>query len=317
MLVLAADWFAGRRRPVLLGLLPGLVLLLRPSDVLVPGAILAIIGVFALGARDWRALGWLAVGGVVGLALAVAAHLAIHGAAASPYMRQSGDLGFSFHAFGWKAFVLLVEPRAWYGDGQGLLARHPWMALALIGLPFAWRAGPAMRLLILAVVGQMALYIAYVDLLPTGFWRYGNVHYWKGLVPGIGLIALVGLLGLVGAQRAWQAAAVGGALAVLALRITPIPGEPARALDLAGPAPAFAEIYFAPLTLTDSAGPQRNIFDLRLVPFGEGIRAIGLRRDFVLPVRDAPGLDRGPARPLAARLGFGWFCWLPPYGCRG
>lgn len=316
MLWLAAEWFQGRRRPVALGVLPAAVMLLRPSDMLVPGLILAVIGVIALRQHDWRSLGRLILAGAAGLFVALGLHLAIHGVAASAYMHQSADLGFSLHAFGWKAFVLLVEPRAWYGDGMGLLARHPWMALAVIGMPFAWRAGPAMRLLVLGVVGQMALYIAYVDLLPTGFWRYGNVHYWKWLVPGIGLIALVGLRGLMRAPGWARGAAVGGALAVMALRITPAPGEPARALELPGPTPPFTDIYFAPLALTDSAGTQRNILDLRLVPFADGVRAIGLRRDFVLPLLAAPGLDLGPARPLAARLGFGWFCWLPPYGCR-
>lgn len=328
MLVLAADHLAGRARPLLLGLLPAAVLLLRPSDLVVPGLILAVVGLHEASCwwrlpdqrgRVLRRLGWLAAGGGAGGAFAVGVHVAIHGVAASPYMLHSANLGFDWHAYGWKAFVLLVEPRGWYGDGTGLIARHPWIALSVIGLPFALMAGPAMRLLVLVVVGQLGLYVAYVDLLPTGLWRYGNVHYWKWFMPGLALIAVVGLRGLRAAPRAWAGGAVVAGLLILAVRIDAVPAGPdqaVRALDLPGPAPGFAEIYFAPVTINDAVGPMRNIYEMRLVPVGAGIRAIGLRRDFVLPLADWLGMDRGPARALAARTRLGWFCWLPPYACK-
>ncbi len=329
MLVAAADHMNGRYRPVLLGLLPGAVLLLRPSDLIVPAAILGTVALHE--AWAWwsapagrplvlRRMMRLVLAGLAGAAVPVAVHVAIHGLRASPYMLQSAGLGFDLHGFGWKAFVLLVEPRGWYEDGTGLLARHPWLALAVIGLPFALMQGPAMRLLALVVAGQLALYVAYVDLLPTGLWRYGNVHYWKWFLPGFGLIALVGLRQLPRAPRLAQVAGVAAALLLLAIRIDPVPaapGEFARALDLPVPRPdSFQGVYFADTRLIDGLGPMRNINDMRLWPVGRGVRALGLRREFVLPMVDWPGMDNGPARPLAARTRVGWFCWLPPYACK-
>ena len=213
MLVVAADHLTGRPRPVILGLLPGAVLLFRPSDLIVPGLILAVIA--GSEALSWwqapmarpavlRRVAILGAAGLAGAAVPLGVHLAIFGLHASPYMQASTNIGFSLHAFGWKAFVLLIEPRGWYGDGTGLLARHPWIALTVIGLPFALAAGAAMRLMLLAILGQLAMYVAYVDLLPTGLWRYGNIHYWKWMLPGLGLAAWVGMRGLYRAPPAWR-----------------------------------------------------------------------------------------------------------------
>ncbi|MCR0985649.1 hypothetical protein [Roseomonas populi] len=323
MLWLVADHMAGQRRPVLLGALVSAVALMRPTDLLSAGIILGGLGLHEIWHRRaaaWGTIWRVALGGaVVGLA-GLALHVAIYGFAKSPYMLLSTNIGFSLHAYGWKAFNLLVAPQPWWGTGQGLISRHPWIGLALVLLPFAVRRGPAVAVLAVAAVVHVAFYIAYVDLLPTGLWLFHNVHYFKWVGPAFALLAWLGLVQAAARQRGWPVpAAVSAAiLLLLCVRIVPVPAGNAdrwRAVQMPGPTPGFDQSYFkGDAVLRDAAGEMRNIPDMRLYPVPQGMRAFGLRRDFVPPVEALPE----GARPIVSRAVLAWPCWLPgkPAACR-
>ncbi|WP_043832626.1 hypothetical protein [Muricoccus aerilatus] len=322
LLLLAAGHMAGRRMPLAMGAVAALVGLFRPSDML--PALIILAGVALHEAWLRRALPWRTVAGVAAGGLTVAAaglvlHLLIHGAGPSPYMEWSGKVGLSFHAFGWKAFALLVAPQPWWGDGQGLMARHPWIGLALVLLPFAVTRGAVLAVLAAAMLAHLAFYTAYVDLLPTGLWRYLNVHYFKWMMPGFALLAWVGLVQVVRWRggRVLPAVASVAILLVLSVRIMPAQarGEATwRGLQVAGPVPGMAESYFdMSVVHRDAAGELRNVLDMRLWPVPQGVRVLALRRDFVPPVE---GLAEGTVA-LVPRVGLGWPCWLPgrPRAC--
>jgi hypothetical protein len=312
-----------------IGLLAAAVIAFRPTDAAVAG-VCVIGGAFAARRRRGRDLAWLALGGLAALAPIAAIHLAIYGPHASPYMKVAGAIGFAPADLAWKAFVLLSDPRPWFGEGTGLLRRDPWVALAVAGLlpalATAGRRDPAGRLpvvLALALLAHAALYLSFVDLLPTGLWRYYNVHYWAWAMPGYGLLAAL-LLRDLAARRRPALASVPLAMLVLALRAAPVAaGEgAARMLTWPGAKADFTPAYFAHSALRDGSGRLANIPDMRVIAGEGGVRVLALRRDFSGPVawvnHEALPDQVSIQAPLRWKEHWqlGWPCWLPPYACR-
>jgi hypothetical protein len=347
VMLLSARLAVGHPSPFLLGLAAGAVVALRPSDALAPAAAIAAGLLFrhcaqlrALEAAALRRaageIAWIAAGGAVPILVFVMLHVAAHGFRASPYMVNSADIGFSIHAFGWKAFNLLIEPRAWWGDGVGLLQRAPWIGLALLLLPFALRAGPGALILALAAIAHVGFYVSYVDLLPTGLWRYRNVHYVKWALPGFALLAWLGVREGVAAWRDARAERrlrpVLPALAMLPIALLlSLRWTPERVSDPAsGTARAFLlrdlragmhdTYHGAGNIVTDRHGPMPNITMQRYFPAANGTRVLLLRRDVTLPAEvafpPAGAVPPAAVEPYRARITLGWPCWLPPYGCK-
>lgn len=324
LLASCAAWLDGRRRPFLIGVLAGGVAACRPSDGVVILPCLLTLG--WADRRRWRARlgdwGRLAAGVAVVLVPIAALHLAIYGAAESAYMRSSAQVGFTLHDLGWKAYVLLVDPHPWFAEGEGLLQRAPWIALGLAGVVPALARGAKERMLAAMLGVHLVLYVSYVDLLPTGMWRFLNIHYFAWAIPGYSLLAALLLRDLV---RPGWARRIGGAslvatAVVLCLRVVPkAVGEdhPAKAVDFAGRMPAFAATYMdGTLALRDARGVLRNYVDMRVFLAPGGVRVIGLRRDVVGPVEwlagDAPRGFESPVPTvrwaISTRL-----AWPPPW----
>jgi len=330
ILALCGRWLEGARRPVLVGVLAGAVPFFRPTEAVPVAACLLVVL-----AADWRAgalrprhLLGLAAGGALAVAPQVGLHLLVYGPQPSDYMRVSRELGFTLHDLGWKAYVVLVDPYQWFTDGQGLLRRLPWVALALAGLAPALARGRAAAALAAALAAHLLLYVSYIDLLPTGLWRFNNIHYWKWAVPGYALLAWLLVLDLVRWRRAAPSYAAAGGLAVVGLlatvRIAPRPvgpGEPAKMLEFPGPAPGFDQSNFGNFTLRDAQGPLRNVPEIRAIPVPGGMRVIALTRDIEGPVVFEPGHGFAPALVAAEPLRFGAGlvlgrpCWLAAFVC--
>lgn len=306
LLAATAAWLDGRRRPWWIGVLMGAIVACRPSDgVLLLPCLAALLWAER---GQWRArLGdavWLVAGGLVVVAPFVALHLVIYGPAESSYMTNSARLGFTLFDFGWKAYVLFIDPYPWFAEGEGILQHFHWVALGLAGLLPALLRGPKDRLVAAVLIVHAVLYISYVDLLPTGFWRFLNIHYFAWAFPGYALMA--GLLvrdlvarprlssGLVAARARWVGwGSVAVTLMVLCLRVVPVPakaGERAKAVDFAGPIPSFEDTYMAGhLVLNDKDGAMNDYTTIRGFLYPGGVRVIGIRRDMRGPVAWEPG----------------------------
>ena len=72
--------------------------------------------------------------------------------------------------------------------------------------------------------------------------------------------------------------------------------QPAVAIDAVGEKTADENAYFGPLIIRDDRGMMTNINDMRVLPTPDGLRLIGLRRDFVGPIAWLPG--HSPSGPL-------------------
>jgi hypothetical protein len=199
----------------------------------------------------------------------------------------------------------------------------PWAALGLAGMVAASiRGGPA-GMLAAGLLAHLVLYVSYVDLLPPGLWRFNNIHYWKWALPGYALLGWLLVRNLAAwpwRRSTWPALA--GACLVLGLAFIQVrprpaaPGEQAKMLAYAGPAPAFTDSFFGEFTIADGDGPMRSPGQIRTFPVPGGMRLIGIRRGFEGEVRfesDAPFpsdlIGQPPAR-WSARVGLGLPCAL-------
>lgn len=349
LLAVTAAMLAGERmrhEGAALGALAALVALARPAD--------AVICLAAAPFALWRPLRErrLAVplraagAGAAVLAGYALLHLAVHGPRWSDYVLLSREYGFAFGDLGWRAVTLLVAPGPWFPGARGLLADMPWLLLGvaglLLGLFAASRGQRALAACLgLAALAYALLLIAYVDLLPTGLWRFGNIHYFKWMFPLLALFALLFVRWARGAKR--TAAGIGAALLLLGcLRFDARPAqasEPARALLFTAPEASWEEIYRARSLIADARGTLRNGFEYHQMLRPEGdVVAVALRRGFApggarwigSPPPGAARWPRGhlapetrfpgewPRRPVARwgeRLAFGYPCWLPPWPC--
>jgi len=311
----AAAHMQGERRPACLGVLAAGVPMLRPTDVLIAGvpvlaSLAADVAKHRLRRRD---VAIFLVAALVPLAAYGALHLAVYGLRSSDYMRAAGAVGFTLHNFGLKAYLILVDPRAWIGGGEGLLRRCPWLILGFAGLLTALRR-PVSAMLSVALVVHGLLYLSYIDLLPTGFWRYMNVHYWTFTFPGFALLGFLLLRDLFEPRhRALAVGALIGVLMLLCIRLDPVvaaPDRPADALDLPAGPHDFNTIYFSDLHVTDADGTLENVRQVRAIPFGEGVRILALTRSLVGHITvDGDGMHVTTPVRLRAALRWGIPFW--------
>ena len=297
LLAAVAAWLDGVRRPVTVGVLMGLVAVCRPSDVVVLLPCVAAV----IWAERRRTPGWAGAGvrlvlaGAAVVLPAVALHVAIYGWAQSPYMIDSARLGFTWHGFGWKSSVLLSDPYPWFAEGQGILQRSHWIALGVAALLPALARGAKERVLALTLLVHGAFYLSYVDLLPTGLWRFSNIHYFTWAIPGYALLASLLLRDLLWPKRAgarWTTLALAAVTAIaLCWRSAPRPTDgAARAVDFAGPLPPYMDtMFFRPLVLRDGGGTLFKGVDFRAFLYPGGVRVIALRRELTGTVEWVPG----------------------------
>lgn len=285
------------------GVLAVCIVFTRPIDALVVAIWGAGVAGFAVRDRAWQsvlALWPIGAGMLLASVPAILLWLRIYGAAPSPYVIQSRSIGFEFHALWWKTALLLLTPQPWFPAGSGMIARFPWLLFGIAGilaLPWIVR-GRALRLLALLavmIVGYCVLFFAYVDLLPTGLWRFLNIHYFAWAIPGYALLAALLVRDLAGKRwpRGVAVAAIIGTAALLCVRVVPravSADEPAKAVDFAGPMPPFVDTFLmGALAVRDANGVLHDYSDFRGLIYPGGVRVIGIRRELTGPVEWVPG----------------------------
>jgi hypothetical protein len=327
-------------RAFAVGLIATAIPAIRPTDALF--SLICVVGLAGCAAAERRLRGRDIAAAAVGGALVAIPYLVlyvrIYGWHPTAYMTVAGRFGFNFRDLPFKTFVLLDDPRPWFGEGVGICQRFPWLPLGIAGalaMPWSLR-GPARRaaiVLVVALAAYYALYFSYADLLPTGLWLYENIHYFAWTLPGLALLGWLLLRALWSgsgaAGRSWigrrliPLAALLATAILLSVRQMPVPvaGDDDARLAVFETRPLDWETgYSGNFAVSDRRGILENPFDMHTVPDGPEILAVATKRAFSGPIRWVPGRSpRGafasvPKR-FAAKLTIGWPCGLPPYPC--
>lgn len=214
----------------------------RPSDAVCFAPLLLVA---TLRLPTWRArLGWGALGaGVIALAVLAmgALNLRVFGSWRTPYEEMSvAAIGFFSYPVAEKLFWLFVDARPFFGEPDtALLWRYPWLWAVLPGAVW-WlrRDGWAAAAGLAAIALNWALYLAYNDFLPSGLFRFSQVHYLTWAFVPLATIAVAALATGRGDRAARAAWGVTALLLVAALglqleeRPLPIAASPGRAAGL-------------------------------------------------------------------------------------
>ncbi|MDQ6831804.1 MAG: hypothetical protein M3008_00265, partial [Chloroflexota bacterium] len=178
------------------------------------------------------------------------------------------------------------------------------------------------------VATHALVYLSYVDMMPSGLWRYHLIHYWVWILPAYGLLGLLVLRDLAAGhqprERRIAAVSLLATLAVLCLHVVPVAATGRRAafLDFAGPIPRFSDAYFEHWRIRDEMAEQTNVFAIRGQPVPGGLRVFGMARDFVGPVTwasdDAFSQTYAGQPPTRWDFGlrFGLPCWTHLLDCK-
>ena len=229
------------------GVLGASVGLFRPADAV---ALILSIAPFIAGATllsegtSWqrvRMIGCAALGGLIVGSILLATHAAIYGFARSPYLIESGRIGFEWRLIPIRWVTLFISPRPLFAEGYGLARTFWWIVPGLAGIVVALttsrRIALARHALVIAtVLLHCAYYLAYRDLHPTGLWRFNNYHYFKWVIPVFDLYATLLPILIVRSARSWRLVATAVATIVAAFcwqaRFVP---EETGSVEIAGP----------------------------------------------------------------------------------
>lgn len=286
-------------------------------------------------------LAFLIAGGLTGLFGVALAYYAIYGWAVSPYLAISQDIGFIFPALPIKLYVLFIDPTAVYGQGTAILKAYPWIFLSLIGIVCCLLERSRLAIVAACVLVHIFFYACYADLQPTNIWHFGLIHYLKWTFPLLGLFAWLAVKNVLsGRQTVSAAVAAAGLIGLLSVRI-----QLERVDAVAGTASpsgfqaTFADMgAIAAIDVPMSGGFPRGLDDWpvsldangkslrRYAEFLSAPQVFGLRIILPRPVNaatvagafDPSGAMSPTGKPPIGRrydIGFGWPCWLPPYGC--
>jgi hypothetical protein len=333
LLACAAGLLSGEKpwqvqRLILLGLLGGSLPLVRPMDAALSSITVLFVLLWAMSLKKLRLkhLAWIFMGCAAVVLPYAALHIGIYGARATPYMTTSEQVGFVFSRLGWKTYLLLVEPQPWYPQGQGLLARFPWLVLplaefVLIAASCLRRQGRAALILLSSlIVVYWGVYFAYVDLTPSNLWRLHLVHYFKWSFPGLGLLAWLFMMQFR-RSPSWQYALL---LAVVvgmsSLRVVPSPalGQNAEMVQYEGAPQTLESAFLREWGFSDALGSLGPL-GARAFPDSGGVRVLAERREIagmLTWTNGPPNVQHIAVARWSRSIRFGYPCWLPPYPCR-
>lgn len=194
----------------------------------------------------------------------------------------------------------------------------------MAALPWITRGTTRSLLALLAVLitSYDLLFFSYVDLLPSGLWRFHNIHYFKWTLPGLLLLAVALCRALVQGKRRPAVIALMMVVLLTCFRLISDrvgEGAPAWMVQLPTTPPDMKDSYFARFLLHDYAGPLRPVIDYRALPDTQGWRLIALRRPFIgrLIGRDTAPWSvalHGPTIRWNMAVRYGLPCWIANCG---
>ena len=292
---------------VLLGILGGLISMIRPLDLLPLAPIyLFLAGEALCGLRPSRSsiarrvprpggIVGCAGGGAAALAFGVLCYSAVYGFSPSPYISISTAIGSEYSQALVKFYAIFIDPISIYtsgeaGECEAILHQMPWMLFGFCGVVAAILQTNRLSAVALWIVLHIVVYVSYADLIPVGVWRFWNIHYFKPILPFLALLAWMFVAGF--AERETWKRNLGIVVAVtvlssLHLDLVPVAtaesrpldkrgfelvlSEPApvKAIDIPGASADFPEVFWRGARLSVDGTPLRY--------YGDGALGFDLR----------------------------------------
>ena len=128
--------------------------------------------------------------GFIGVILFLGFNFLLYRSLGSPYFSVTASYGFHPSDFFEKAVSILFDSGTIYNvPEESVLFKLKWLALVVPAMIYGLLCGNTLSRVIIAITSvQVLIYFSYADFLPTGIWRYHNIHYFKWLLPYAGLI---------------------------------------------------------------------------------------------------------------------------------
>lgn len=284
------------------GLALGLLAADRPVDVAVTAPLWLTYAALVL--VDLRR-NWVCVAtGLAGVAAAVVPYLlfnlASFGTLLGRYVAHNAQMGFDPTVLPMALYSQWIASGPLFAEAHvDWLSRAPLLLLAILFLPPSLAWGPlAFRVVAACGLIEFAIYYCDHDIIPTGTFRFCNIHYFKWLAPVALALAFHAVRAAVSQGPALRrhgaltlAAVAAMALAAVAVvaapRSTPVlidqsdhelnvtlSGEATDYVDLSGVEGAWGAIYFPTgggVSLDDGP-PLARISQWRLLPTAQGVR---------------------------------------------
>jgi hypothetical protein len=247
-----------------------------------------------------RALPLAVIGFAIGPTIYFVFNKVVFGNPLGGYVQLSAANGYFPADLPEKFISLWLDGKTLYGEtNAGLTEHYPWLFLSLAGFVWALLRGDALlRVVALAIGLLFALYLPYSDLLPTGLWRYKNIHYFKWTFPFLALFAWLLVKQVLEGWRRREGWVFPVALLVaipalllslhLAINVKPLRGisEPGQAMrfelpdgavdfiDFKGLKGEPAEIDLGEHRILLDGRKLKWVLDYKLLPIGSDVRLL-------------------------------------------
>ena len=290
----------------------GLVVPTRPADAVVVVVVgLGLVVTCCLqrsriftSVRDWiRPLSVFVIAGLLGPAFYLWFNSYVYGDAFGGYLAAGSANGLPLRDLPEKSVSMFLDGSTVYGEpGGGITDQYPWLLLGIPLMIVALITGDALLRLVGAyVVGMFALYLPFGDLLPTGIWRFQNVHYFKLALALVALLAAIGLssvarmprrqllvvvpvIGLSSLGMLFTSWSISGDQVVAQLQAgaisVPLPEKTVDLIDVSDVVLDWNQVYFGPHTVKVDGVELDFVKDFRVLPMPGRARVL-----FVRPVR--------------------------------
>ncbi len=252
-----------------------------------------------------------ALGGIsIGPALYLGYNHLVYGSAFGRYVKTAAANGFypadlpeKFVSLFLDGYTLYLEPKS------ALIDHYPWLLLSLLGIIYVIIRGDwTLRVVATAVCVQFGVYLPYGDLLPTGLWRFLNIHYFKWTFPYMALFAWLFGTFLVNKWKSNKkegvlltGTVVAAIILLLSLRVhvdlkliaipsafsfntgnarsfpLPASSEKTDLIDVTGLQGSFTDAYFGEHKLWVDGRELMKYRDFRVLPAPWGIRVLFIR----------------------------------------
>ena len=241
-------------------------------------------------------------GALIGPIIFIAFNYLVFGNPLGSYIQVANGAGIFPLDFFEKFISIWLDGKTLYGDSPTSLTENiPWLLISIAGYLWVLFNGDfLLRTIAVAIAAMLFVYLPYGDLLPTGIWRFLNIHYFKWILPYLGLFAWLLIQQIINGlkhRRGWvlpTTTLLLSCLMTLSIQLSletktitstltnrsiefEIPSGEVDYIDIKGIFGGFDTIYFGNHKAFIDGKELKPIREFRLLPQGSDVRVLFIR----------------------------------------